>query len=146
MTWPSHQSNRSSGLPWNLSSPLYTHRPGSVFITFFLGCGSRLLPAPQNSWDDGSPGWMCSCISSPGLSAGFPHCLGRRGHPSWLSGKESICQCRSYRKHWFNPWVRKISWSRKWQPTPVFLLAKFHGQRNLAIVHGVVKSWTRLSD
>ena len=68
------------------------------------------------------------------------------GHPSWLSGKESICQCRSYRKHWFNPWVRKISWSRTWQPTPVFLLAKFHGQRSLAIVHGVVKSWTRLSD
>ena len=22
---------------------------------------------------------------------------------------------------WFNPWVRKIPWSRKWQPTPVFL-------------------------
>ena len=21
----------------------------------------------------------------------------------------------------FNPWVRKISWRRKWQPTPVFL-------------------------
>ena len=26
---------------------------------------------------------------------------------------------------WFNPWVRKIPWSRKWQPTPVFLLGKF---------------------
>ena len=22
----------------------------------------------------------------------------------------------------FNPWVRKIPWRRKWQPTPVFLL------------------------
>ena len=31
-----------------------------------------------------------------------------------------------------NPWVGKISWSRKWQPTPVFLLGKFHGQRSLA--------------
>ena len=29
------------------------------------------------------------------------------------------------------PWVRKIPWSRKWQPTPVFLPGKFHGQRSL---------------
>ena len=32
----------------------------------------------------------------------------------------------------FNPWVRKISWRRKWQPTRVFLPGKFHGQRSLA--------------
>ena len=32
----------------------------------------------------------------------------------------------------FNPWVGKIPWSRKWQPTPVFLPGKFHGQRSLA--------------
>ena len=31
----------------------------------------------------------------------------------------------------FDPWVRKIPWSRKWQPTPVFLLGEFHGQRSL---------------
>ena len=27
---------------------------------------------------------------------------------------------------------RKISWRRKWQPTPVFLPGEFHGQRSLA--------------
>ena len=32
----------------------------------------------------------------------------------------------------FNLWVRKISWRRKWQPTPVFLAGSFHVQRNLA--------------
>ena len=32
----------------------------------------------------------------------------------------------------FDPWVGKISWSRKGQPTPVFLLGKSHGQRSLA--------------
>ena len=32
----------------------------------------------------------------------------------------------------FDPWVGKIPWSRKWQPTPVSLLRKFHGQRSLA--------------
>ena len=34
--------------------------------------------------------------------------------------------------HPFDPWVRKALWSRKWQPTPVFLPGKFHGQRSLA--------------
>ena len=32
----------------------------------------------------------------------------------------------------FDPWVRKIPWSRKQQRTPVFLPGKFHGQRSLA--------------
>jgi len=31
----------------------------------------------------------------------------------------------------FDPWVGKIPWRRKWQPTPVFLLEKPHGQRSL---------------
>ena len=31
----------------------------------------------------------------------------------------------------FNPWVGKISWRRKWQPTPVFLPGKSHGQKSL---------------
>ena len=31
----------------------------------------------------------------------------------------------------FNPWVGKISWKWKWQPTPVFLPGKSHGQRSL---------------
>ena len=35
-------------------------------------------------------------------------------------------------RDWFDHWVRKIPWSRKWQSTPVFLPGKFHGQRNLA--------------
>ena len=32
----------------------------------------------------------------------------------------------------FNPWVGKILCRRKWQPTSLFLLGKFHGQRSLA--------------
>ena len=53
--------------------------------------------------------------------------------PGDTSGKESTCQCRSKRlkRRGFNPWVRKISCSRKWQPTPVSLLGKFHGQSSL---------------
>ena len=32
----------------------------------------------------------------------------------------------------FDPYVGKIPWSSKWQPTPVFSPGKFHGQRSLA--------------
>ena len=31
----------------------------------------------------------------------------------------------------FNPWVGKILWRRKWQPTPVLLPGKSHGWRSL---------------
>ena len=51
--------------------------------------------------------------------------------PWWLNGKESTCQCRRYRRHRFDPWVGEIPWWRKWQPTPVFVPGKSHGQRSL---------------
>ena len=53
------------------------------------------------------------------------------GLPRWLSGKEPTCQCRTSKRCGFDPWVGKISWSRKKQPNPVFLPGKFHGQRSL---------------
>ena len=53
------------------------------------------------------------------------------GFPRWCSGKESRCQCRRHKRRGFDPWVRKIPWRRKWQPTPVFLPGKSHGQRGL---------------
>ena len=63
------------------------------------------------------------------------------------SGKESTCQCRRRRRCGFDLWVGKIPWSRRWQPTPVFLLGEFPGQRAWrATVHGGAKSWTWLSN
>ena len=41
--------------------------------------------------------------------------------PRWCSGKESACQCRRLSRRGFDPWVGKIPWRRKWQPTLVFL-------------------------
>ena len=32
----------------------------------------------------------------------------------------------------FDPWVAKMPWNRKWQPVPILLPGKFHGQRSLA--------------
>ena len=53
------------------------------------------------------------------------------GLPGWNSGKEFACQCKRHKRCSFNPWVRKIPWSRKWQSTPVFLPGESHGQRSL---------------
>ena len=52
------------------------------------------------------------------------------GFPGGASGQEPA-NARD-KRHGFDPWVRKIPWSRKWQSTPVFLLGESHGQRTLA--------------
>ena len=54
------------------------------------------------------------------------------GLPSGTSGKEPACQCRRHKRHGFDTWVGKILRKRKWQPSPVFLPGKSHGQTSLA--------------
>ena len=56
---------------------------------------------------------------------------GLPGGSSGLKKKKSACQCRR-KRHRFDPQVRKISWRRAWQATPVFLPGESHGQRSLA--------------
>ena len=80
----------------------------------------------------------------------FPHEYGFswiwHGLPWRLSGKESICQCRRHRRRGFDPWVGNIPYKRKWQPDPVFLPGKSHGQRSLVGYSSWGgKSQTRLS-
>ena len=48
--------------------------------------------------------------------------------PGGSNGRDCL-QCR---RPGFNPWVRKIPWRRKWQPTPVSLPGESHRQRSLA--------------
>ena len=70
------------------------------------------------------------CSYIPAYLEQFPFlCLA--WHTQWLGGKESTCQCRRLKRHGFDPWVRKIPWSRKWQPTSAFLPGKLHGLRSL---------------
>ena len=61
----------------------------------------------------------------------------------WLRG--NACQCRRLE---FNPWVRKILWRRKWQPTPVFLLGEspWTGEPGGLQSMGFQKTGTRLRD
>ena len=73
-------------------------------------------------WSYYSPLWLFFCVNSHATWL-----------PSWLSGKESACQCRRPKRCGFDPWVGKIPWSRKWQPAPVFLPNNFYGQRSLVV-------------
>ena len=48
--------------------------------------------------------------------------------PWWLSGKVSTYQSK---RSGFNPWVGRIPWRCRWQPTSEFFSGKFHGQGSL---------------
>ena len=50
------------------------------------------------------------------------------GRPSDLDSTESACNARDLG---LIPVLGRSPWKREWQPTPVFLPGKFHGQRNL---------------
>ena len=67
--------------------------------------------------------WMCVCVC---VCVYMCSCMCMHEVPWWLSDYEPACQCRRLR---FNPWVGKSPWRRKWQPTPVCLPGKSHGQR-----------------
>ena len=116
------------------------------------------LPAPSSPSKQGLRFWPQhgpphDLSSTTGLTEGAiaPHCLTlylpthchrflafwlgasvARGLPWWLSGEESACQCRRSKRRRFNPWVGKIPWRTKWQPTPVFLPGESRGRRSLA--------------
>ena len=46
-------------------------------------------------------------------------------------GSDGKSICLQLRRPGFDPWVGKIPWRRKWQPTPVLLPWKSHGRRSL---------------
>ena len=100
----------------------------------FLICKTGIIQSNQNSNHQ-----IISCGKSFLIIKGViikqvnvTDCVGRKGvkvrTPWWIRGKESACWCRRRR---FDPWVGKILWRREWQPAPVFLPGKFHGQQCL---------------
>ena len=66
------------------------------------------------------------------------------GLPRWCSGKEPPCQCKRHKRYGSIPGVRKIPWSRKWQPTRYSFLENSM-DRGIwwAKVHGITKSQTK---
>ena len=57
----------------------------------------------------------------------------QRVRHAWATFTAQTVKCLSLQcgRPGFDPWVGKIHWRRKWQPTPVFMSVKFHGLRSL---------------
>ena len=67
------------------------------------------------------------------------------GYPLQYSWASLVAHLQ-YERPGFEPWVGKIPWRR--ESVPVFWPGESHGQRKAlwASVHGIEKSWTRLSN
>ena len=57
--------------------------------------------------------------------------LPTRGFPGGTSGKNAPVNAGDETDPGSTPWVGKIPWRRRWQPTPALLPRKFHGWRSL---------------
>ena len=85
--------------------------------------------------------WVSCVCQEAGRAEGFLSCRSRSdsGNQWGLEGasqvvlmvKKSTCHCRRHKRLKLDPWVGKIRWSTKWQPTLVGLPGKSHGQRSL---------------
>ena len=73
-----------------------------------------------------SPCKLAIDLISQQLSCGYIY--SRLGLPWWCRGSSICLQCG---RPGFDPWVGKIPWRRKWQPTPVFLPGESHGRKSL---------------
>ena len=74
----------------------------------------------------------CSIMNNGATNTKQEELGGFSCHIGGTSGKESVCQCRRLERCRFDPWVGKIPWRWKWQPTPVLLPGESHGQKSLA--------------
>ena len=78
----------------------------------------------QSSCGVWGPSYCYSTYVTPRpMKAGkhIPKTQSKSCFPGGANGKQSACQCRRHKRRGFDPWVGKIPWRSKWQPTPVFL-------------------------
>ena len=94
------------------------------------------LPQPTaSSSGEAKAGWGCICEvplclrtlnSLPGVTQQPPV------NQSWASlVAQMVKNLPAMQKTHSDSWVEKILWRKEWQPTPVFLPGKSHGQRSL---------------
>ena len=113
-------------------------RPQSSVFSLIWGRSTPLmLPFPSGGTQAASFGSVMDSIP-----AEFSSSRRDQGLPWWL--RRLCLQCGRPR---LVPWIREMPRRRNWQPTPVFLLEKPHGWRNLTgYSPWVTKSWTRPSN
>ena len=120
----------SSTLAWKIP---WTEEPGMLQSMGSLRVGHNWATSLSLSCigeGNGNP-LQCSCLENP------------RNRGAWWAAIYGVAQSQTWLKqlsmhawmhakiHGFDPWVWKIPWRRKWQPTPVLLPVNSHGWRNL---------------
>ena len=92
---------------------------------------SRLKRLSMHAYMHWRRKWQPTPVFLPGESQGqrslVACCLWGRTE----SDTAEATRQRQCRKPRFDPWIGKIPWRRKWQPSSVFLPVEFHGQRSL---------------
>ena len=73
--------------------------------------------------------WLVISRESPGAAMNIQS--SQKINTSFSSGSDGKASCLQCGRPGFNPWIRKIPWRRKWQPTPALLPGKSHGQRSV---------------
>ena len=130
---PGHVSSR-----WRCRPHAHAVRRDSALLTSaWSSVRSTAVPTRENSALSSLTGTLKSSQTParqgelcPRVGVGTSPFLDERIELTFASDGKSIClQCR---RPGFDPWVGKIPWRRKWQPTPVFLPGKSHGQKSLA--------------
>ena len=85
----------------------------SAYLRLLIFLPAILIPACASS----SPEFLMMCSV---------HRLNKQG-----DSRQPYCTPFSLASFTFDPWVGKIPWRSKWQPTPVLFPEKFHGWRSL---------------
>ena len=133
--WTSDRSKQD--FLWNLRS-MGKHNMSSLerMPVLLLGLCEQRLGFVWKVWRRHWVGWILvipsdfvilwiPSVSSPVTWVICAYLAVITGLPTLLSGKEFACNVG------WHPWVGKILWKRKWQPTPVFLPGESYGQRSL---------------
>ena len=120
--------NQPPSLPIPLPLPhlLVNHWPSPLTWACLIRTWNPTAVISVHPWEMLQRKWALCSQQSPDC---FTIRHMRNGLPWWLRGKEPTWQCK---RHGFDPWVGKILWRRKWQPTPIFFPEKSLGQRSLA--------------
>ena len=96
-----------------------------TWLQWPLGPGARRL------WMQRALHFPEKVVWTPSFSKHLLSTYDARRLPWWLSGKESACNAGDVWETgvWSLDWENPLE--EKWQPTPVFVRGKFHGQRSL---------------
>ena len=134
-------ANRAWVLSGSCCSPWTLHLGSELHESFSVHLTSASLAFPLFIFRPASSRLLVFLLQQ--LNFNYPLLHDLMGLPWWFK-QWRICMQR--RRPGFNPWVRKIPWRRKWQPTPVLLPGEFMDRGAWwTSVHGLPKSWKQLS-